>query len=67
MGSLNKTDGGRRIEVSKVITIALPRSNPNVRDDINAVLDDGWHIATSIYDSSRDEIRIVFTRPKRQA
>jgi hypothetical protein len=66
MGTLDERQEIEK-EVSKVITISLPRSNPNMRDDINAELDKGWHIAASIYDSSRDEIRITFTRPKKRA
>lgn len=63
--SLNKIGGGRQKDKSKTITIALPKSNPNIKIDIDAELDNGWHIATSFYDSSRDEVRIVFTKPKR--
>ena len=62
--SLNKS-GGREKEKSKTITIGLPKSNPNIKTDIDAELDSGWHIATSFYDTVRDEVRIVFTKPKR--
>ena len=55
----------RQKQKSKTITIGLPKSNPNIKTDIDAVLDDGWQIATSFYDSTRDEARIVFTKPKR--
>lgn len=66
MGTLDERQEIEK-EVSKVTTISLPRSNPNMKDDINAELNNGWHIAASIYDSSRDEIRIIFTRPKKRA
>jgi len=54
-------------QVSKVLKITLPRSGPLMKDDINAVLTDGWMLMTSYYDSSRDEVRFIFTRPKGQA
>ena len=63
--SLNKIGGGRQKDKSKTITVSLPKSNPNLKIDIDAELDNGWHIATSFYDSTRDEVRIVFTKPKR--
>jgi hypothetical protein len=64
MGSLDQTPE-REIEKSRVITISLPRSNPNMKSDIDAELDNGWHIQTSFYDTSRDELRIIFVKPKR--
>lgn len=65
MGSLNKSGASRPVEKSKTITIALPKSNPNIKTDIDAELDNGWHIAGVWYDSSRDEVRYTFTKPKR--
>lgn len=62
--SLNKA-GGRNIEKSKTITISLPQSNPNIKTDIDAELDNGWHIAGVWFDSGRDEVRYTFTKPKR--
>ena len=50
-------------QVSKVLKIDLPRSGPLMKDDINAVLADGWMIVASYYDSSRDEVRFICTRP----
>jgi hypothetical protein len=64
-GTLDKRGDNKPKEKSKVITIALPKSNPNMKTDIDAELDNGWHIATSFYDTSRDELRIIFTKPKR--
>jgi len=63
--SLNKVGGGRQKDKSKTITIGLPKSNPNIKTDIDAELDDGWHIAGVWYDSGRDEVRYTFTKPKR--
>ena len=60
MGSLDEQQEQPK-EVSKCITIALPKSNPNMRDLINTELDNGWHLATSFYDTTWDELRIVFT------
>ena len=65
MATLNKPGDDRPIQVSKVITISLPRSNPNMKDDINAELDNGWHIEALFYDSVRDEARIIFAKAKR--
>ena len=62
--SLNKS-GGREKEKSKVIKIALPRSNPNIKSDIDAELDAGWHIATSMYMATDNDLLIIFTRPAR--
>ena len=53
-------------QVSKVLKIDLPRSAPLMKDDINAVLADGWLLMTSYYDSVREEVRFIFTRPKGQ-
>ena len=62
IGSL---ENKKRREKSKVIKIALPRSNPNIKSDIDAELDSGWHIATSMHLPVTDEVLIIFTRPKR--
>ena len=65
-GSLGKRGSGKPIEKSKILRITLPRSNPNIRDDINAELDNGWHIATSMYfNDGSDRLLIIFTKPKR--
>jgi hypothetical protein len=65
MPTLDKVGGGKPREKSKTITVGLPKSNPNIKTDIDAELDQGWHIATSFYDVQRDEVRIIFTKPKR--
>ena len=63
--SLN-TAGTRQPEKTKILRISLPRTNPNIRDDINAELDNGWHIATSMYlGETADELLIIITKPKR--
>ncbi len=64
MGSLNQTPNKPK-EKSKVITIDLPANNTAVENAVNNELDKGWHIATSIYDSTREKLRIIFTKPKR--
>ena len=66
MGTLDETNQLPK-QVSKVLKISLPRSGPLMKDDINTVLNDGWFISTSYYDSSRDEVRFIFTRDKRRA
>ena len=63
--SLNKVGGGRQKDKSKVISIDLPANNAAVKTAIDDELDNGWHISTSIYDSTREKWRIVFTKPKR--
>ena len=62
--SLNKS-GGKQHEKSKVIRFDLPRTNPNIKSDIDAELDNGWHIATSFHLPTTDQVVIVFTKPKR--
>ena len=63
--SLDKIGGGRAKEKSKTITISLPANNSTVKTAIDAELDNGWHIAGVWYDSSRDDVRYTFTKPKR--
>jgi len=66
--SLNKVGGGRQIDKSKVlrIRITLPRSNPNIKSEIDAELDSGWQIATTTYlGETANQLLIVFTKPKR--
>jgi len=64
-GSLGKRGDNKPKEKSKLITISLPANNNVFKTDIDAELDNGWHIASSFYDSSRDNVRIIFTKPKR--
>jgi hypothetical protein len=66
--SLNKIGGGRQIDKSKVLRITLPRSNPNIKSDIDAELDSGWHLAggpTFFTDGGDDKLLFIFTKPKR--
>ena len=63
--SLNKVGGGRGKDKSKVISIDLPANNASMKTAIDAELDNGWHIATCFYDSTREKARIIFTKPKR--
>lgn len=66
MGSLDSA-GQRHKEKSKVLRITLPRSNPNIKSDIDAELDNGWHIAASMYLQADNKLLIIFTKPKRNA
>jgi hypothetical protein len=64
--SLNKIGGGRQKDKSKILRINLPRSNQNIKSDIDAELDDGWHIATTTYlGETANQLLIVLTKPKR--
>ena len=64
--SLNKSGGGRAREKSRILRITLPRSNPNIRDDIDAILDNGWHIASCVhFNDGSDRLLYTFTKPKR--
>ena len=64
--SLKKAGGGREKEKSKAIKIQLPRSNPNIKSDIDTELDDGWHVQGITYlGETLDQILVVFTKPKR--
>ena len=62
--SLNKRRVGQ--QVARVLKVDLPRSGPEMKNDLNAVLNEGWLLLASYYDSSRDEVRFIFTRPKGQ-
>ena len=66
MGTLDETNQVPT-QVSRVLKISLPRTGPQMKDDINAILDDGWMLVESYYDTSRDEVRFIFTRAKRRA
>jgi hypothetical protein len=65
MPTLDKEGGGKLIEKSKILRISLPRSNPNIKSDIDAQLDNGWHIQTSMYLQDDNDLLIIFTKPKR--
>ena len=66
-GSLNKQGGRGPIEKCKMLRITLPRTNPNIKSDIDSILDDGWHIAScvSFVDGADTEILYTFVKPKR--
>ena len=67
--SLDKIGGGRGKEKSKILRITLPRSSPNIKDDIDAELNNGWHLVgppTLLPDEgSVGKLLFVFTKPKR--
>jgi hypothetical protein len=63
--SLNKVGGGRENEKSKILRMSMPISNPNIKIAIDAELDNGWHISTTVYLPTVDAILMVFTKPKR--
>lgn len=65
--SLNKPGKGKLREKSRMLRITLPRTNPNIKSDIDAILNDGWHIATScsFVDGGDTQILYTFTKPKR--
>lgn len=52
--------------VSRVLKIGLPQNGPTMKSNIDTIMEDGWILVTSYYDTSRDEVRFIFTRPKRQ-
>jgi hypothetical protein len=64
MGTL---DGGQLIDkqVCRFLKLTAPFTGSNMRSDINAVLDEGWHLV-GIYLINGDNFA-VFTRPKKQA
>ena len=62
--SLDKVPNQQK-EKSRVISIDLPANNTAVENAVDNELDKGWHISTSIYDSTREKLRIIFTKPKR--
>jgi len=62
--SLNKIPNKQK-EKSKVIRLTLPISNPNIKTAVDDELDNGWHIATSMYLQDDNKLLIIFTKPKR--
>jgi hypothetical protein len=67
MGSLNKGVGQRQIEKSKILRITLPRSNPNIKSDIDAELNNGWHIASCVhFNDGSDRLLYTLVKPKMQ-
>ena len=66
MGTLDSTGDTRTKEKSKMLRITLPRSNPNIKSDIDAELDNGWHIATCVhFNDGSDKLLYTFVKPKR--
>jgi hypothetical protein len=66
--SLDKVGGGRQKEKSKILRITLPRSNSNIKSDIDAELDNGWHIASCVhFNDGSDRLLYTLTKPKRNA
>jgi len=67
-GSLNQT-GTRGKEKSKILRIELPRSNPNIKSDIDTELDNGWHIASCVSfinpPDTKTTLLYTLTKPKR--
>jgi hypothetical protein len=51
---------------SKMLRITLPRSNPNIKSDLDAELDDGWRIATCVhFNDGSDRLLYTLVKPKR--
>jgi hypothetical protein len=66
MGSLNKANKDNRKRKSKVLRITLPRSNPNIKSDIDAELDNGWQYESMThFNDGSDRLLVVFTKPTR--
>jgi hypothetical protein len=64
--TLNKTANEK--QKSKVLRITLPRSNPNIKADIDAELDNGWNYRSMVhFNDGSDRLLVVFTKPKRNA
>ena len=56
-----------RKEKSKMLRITLPRSNPNIKSDIDAELDLGWHIASCVFfNDGSDRLLCTFVKPKKE-
>ena len=62
MGTLNQQHV--RKMTCRFLKLTAPFTGPNMRDDINAVLDEGW-LLLGIYLIDGDNFA-VFTRPKKQ-
>lgn len=63
--SLNKERSNLKMK-SKILRISLPRSNPNIKADIDAELDNGWYLSTTTYLQADNDLLFVFTRPARR-
>jgi hypothetical protein len=66
MASLDKGNDRNVIHKSKVLRITLPRSNANIKSDIDAELDNGWRYESMThFNDGDDKLLVVFTKPKR--
>jgi len=65
MGTLDPVVTNVRPQVCRFLKLTAPFTGPNMRDDINAILDQGW-LLQGIYLINGDNFA-VFTRSKRQA
>jgi len=63
-GSLDSIKGSVPKQVCRFLKLTAPFTGPNMRDDVNAVLADGWNL-NGIFLIDGDNWA-VFTRPKRQ-
>ena len=61
--SLNQIRVGKQI--CRFLKLTTPFTGPNMKDDINLVLDEGWDL-NGIYLIQGSDFA-VFTRPKKQA
>jgi len=61
--SLNQTRVGK--QVCRFLKLTAPFTGPNMKDDINLILDEGWNL-NGIYLIQGSDYA-VFTRPKKQA
>ena len=64
MGTLDDTNQLPK-QTSRFLKLTAPFTGPNMRDDINAVLDQGWNLI-GIYLIDGDYFA-VFVRPKKRA
>ena len=67
--SLDDKQGNRQVEKAKVIKITLPKSNPNIKSDVDAELDNGWHLTggPAVYhDGTNNILLYTFVKPKRK-
>ena len=51
-------------QVCRFLKLSAPFTGPNMKDDIDAILDEGWSL-NGIYLINGDQFA-VFTRPKKQ-
>jgi hypothetical protein len=66
MGTLDGSNENNITRVSKVLRITLPRTNPNIKADIDAELADGWRYQSMThFNDGSDRLLVIFTRPKK--